>query len=348
MEFTKNGVPLKPGVMELLSWLKERGWRTGLASSSREANVRHNMEVTGMGPYFDTLVCGDMLTASKPAPDIYLRACAELGVEPSQSYAVEDSRNGILSASSAGMKALLVPDMVPPDDLMKSRASGVFPDLFAVRDYLSQETGRGMIQDIAPWRFGNEFLSAAPSDDDNVLDVTAEGLLLRKNGLRVPTVREWRAMNEGAGLVYAFRLTRREESERSDAPMTERACAEGREARFFLALRQGDDAPAEPSLWQRTPPSELRSQAAPLPLAAGHGAAPCALVRHASLLRALRRARASFVQGTGAGVPRLRRSDLSGDCSLHSTRDLVATSCFLPATRGPEPRAWCSWRDSWK
>lgn len=141
MEFTKNGVPLKPGVMELLSWLKERGWRTGLASSSREANVRHNMKVTGMGPYFDTLVCGDMLTASKPAPDIYLRACAELGVEPSQSYAVEDSRNGILSASAAGMKALLVPDMVPPDDLMKNRASGVFPDLFAVRDYLSQETG---------------------------------------------------------------------------------------------------------------------------------------------------------------------------------------------------------------
>ena len=125
-----------------------------------------------------------------------------------------------------------------------------------------------MIQDIAPWRFGNEFLSASPSDDDNVLDVTAEGLLLRKNGLRVPTVREWRAMNESAGLVYAFRLTRREESEQSDAPMTERACAEGREARFFLALRQGDDAPAAPSLWQRTPPSELRAQAAPLPLAA--------------------------------------------------------------------------------
>lgn len=139
MQFTKDGVPLKPGVMELLGWLKEHGWRTGLASSSREVNVRRNMEITGMGPYFNTLVCGDMLTASKPAPDIYLRACAELDMEPSQTYAVEDSRNGILSASAAGMKALLVPDMVEPDELMKSRATAVFPDLLAVRDYLERQ-----------------------------------------------------------------------------------------------------------------------------------------------------------------------------------------------------------------
>ena len=141
MEFTKNGVPLKPGVMELLSWLKENGWRTGLASSSREANVRRNMEETGMGRYFDILVCGDMLTASKPAPDIYLRACAELGTEPSLAYAVEDSRNGILSASAAGMKALLVPDMVAPDDVMTRLSSGIFPDLFAVRRFLEEQEG---------------------------------------------------------------------------------------------------------------------------------------------------------------------------------------------------------------
>lgn len=139
MQFTKDGVPLKPGVMELLSWLREHGWRTGLASSSREANVRRNMDVTGMGPYFDTLVCGDMLTVSKPAPDIYLRACAELCAEPSLAYAVEDSRNGIIAASAAGMKALLVPDMVAPDEVMRSHAAAVLPDLLAVRDYLAAE-----------------------------------------------------------------------------------------------------------------------------------------------------------------------------------------------------------------
>ncbi|WP_294559034.1 HAD family phosphatase [uncultured Mailhella sp.] len=139
MKFTKDGIPLKPGVMELLSWLREKGWKTGLASSSREANVRRNMEITGMGPYFDTLVCGDMLTASKPAPDIYLRACAELHARAEDSYAVEDSRNGILSASAAGMKALLVPDMVAPDETMLRSAHAVFPDLCAVRRWLARE-----------------------------------------------------------------------------------------------------------------------------------------------------------------------------------------------------------------
>ena len=139
MEFTKDGVPLKPSAMELLSWLKEHGWITGLASSSREANVRRNMEMTGMGRYFDVLICGDMLTVSKPAPDIYLRACKELCMEPSHTFAVEDSRNGILSASAAGMKALLVPDMVPPDEVMKRHAVGIFPDLFAVLLYLENQ-----------------------------------------------------------------------------------------------------------------------------------------------------------------------------------------------------------------
>lgn len=139
MEFTKDGVPLKPGVMELLDWLKKNGWKTGLASSSREVNVRRNMDITGMGRYFDALVCGDMLTASKPAPDIYLRTCAELGVDPARTYAVEDSRNGILSADAAGMKALLVPDMIPPDDVMTRHALRVFPDLFAVRRWLEKQ-----------------------------------------------------------------------------------------------------------------------------------------------------------------------------------------------------------------
>lgn len=139
MQFTKDGIPLKPGVMELLRWLRNRNWRTGLASSSREVNVRRNMEITGMGEYFDTLVCGDMLTASKPAPDIYLRACAELGTDPRETYAVEDSRNGILAARNAGMKALLVPDMVAPDATMLSSATAVFPDLFAVRQWLRQQ-----------------------------------------------------------------------------------------------------------------------------------------------------------------------------------------------------------------
>ena len=139
---TANGAPLKPGVRELLDWLKAEGWAIAIASSTREAGVRLNMERTGLISYFDVIIGGDMLTASKPAPDIYLRACADLGVDPHTAYAVEDSYNGIRSAHTAGMHALMVPDMVPATDEMRGLARAILPDLIAVRDWLAQREGK--------------------------------------------------------------------------------------------------------------------------------------------------------------------------------------------------------------
>ena len=141
-KLTEDGIPLKPGVMDLLTWLHDQGWLIGLASSSREASIRLTMERTGMGPFFHALVCGDMLTVSKPEPDIYLRACAELGVIPAETFAVEDSLNGIRSASRAGMKPLLVPDLIEPDEEMRALALKIFPDLTAVLTWLKQQDQR--------------------------------------------------------------------------------------------------------------------------------------------------------------------------------------------------------------
>lgn len=133
---TADGIPLKHGVIELLDWLKQQGWAIGLASSSREVGVRYSLEKTGLLPYFQTLVCGDMLTVSKPAPDIYLRACAELGSDPLATYAVEDSYNGIRAAHAAGMIPIMVPDMVPDNEEMRERSAVILPDLLAVRAWL--------------------------------------------------------------------------------------------------------------------------------------------------------------------------------------------------------------------
>lgn len=56
---------------------------------------------------------------SKPCPDIYLMACGELGAKPGEAYAIEDSPNGIRSAYRAGMRPLMVPDMIAPDGEMR-------------------------------------------------------------------------------------------------------------------------------------------------------------------------------------------------------------------------------------
>lgn len=131
----EKGLPIKPGVRELLAWLREKEWPVGLASSTRRSTVLRHLEQAGLQDDFAVVVTGDMVEHSKPQPDIYLLACRELGVEPRQSYAIEDSPNGIRSASRAGMIPLMVPDMIAPDQEMRKLSAGIFRDLGEVLDF---------------------------------------------------------------------------------------------------------------------------------------------------------------------------------------------------------------------
>lgn len=135
----KKGLPVKPGVKELLSWLREEGWAVGLASSTRRSSVENHLEQAGIRDYFATIVTGDMVEHSKPRPDIYLMACRELGVDPGQAYAIEDSPNGIRSAYRAGMSPLMVPDMIAPDEEMRELSTKIFSDLHEVLHFLQTE-----------------------------------------------------------------------------------------------------------------------------------------------------------------------------------------------------------------
>ena len=91
-------LPMKPGVVELLTFLKEEGKKIALASSTRRQTVTNQLKDAGILDFFDQVICGDMVERSKPAPDIFLKACEELGVKPERAYAIEDSYNGIRAA----------------------------------------------------------------------------------------------------------------------------------------------------------------------------------------------------------------------------------------------------------
>ena len=133
-----KGVPLptKPGVRELLSYLQEQDIKVGLASSTAQHLVRDEIGTAGLLPYFQTLVCGDMVEHSKPAPDIFLKACEILGADPAKSIAIEDSFNGIRSAHRAGMTPIMVPDQVQPTDEIRALAFHVMPSLLDVLNWL--------------------------------------------------------------------------------------------------------------------------------------------------------------------------------------------------------------------
>ncbi len=135
----ENGLPVKPGMEEILGWLRTTKYIVGLASSSKRESVISNLEQAGIRDDFSVVVTGDMVEHSKPLPDIYLRACSELGVKPEEAYAIEDSPNGIKSAYAAGMKPLMVPDMIAPDEEMQRMSHRIFKDLLEVLAYLKEE-----------------------------------------------------------------------------------------------------------------------------------------------------------------------------------------------------------------
>lgn len=128
----EKGVPVKRGARELLSYLKINGYRVGLATSTRRVRAEEELEQVGLLKYFETVVCGDMVTHSKPHPEIYELACSKMGLDSSRTYAIEDSFHGVLAASAAGMKVIMVPDLIAPDKEIEALVWQIYPSLMGV------------------------------------------------------------------------------------------------------------------------------------------------------------------------------------------------------------------------
>ncbi|MFN8558868.1 MAG: HAD family phosphatase [Dehalococcoidia bacterium] len=100
--YRTHSVPA-PGAVALVGGLRARGMPLAVASSSRTAWVETALVTLGLAGSFTAIVTGDMITHSKPDPEIYLLAAARLGVEPGACLAVEDAPKGIAAARAAGM-----------------------------------------------------------------------------------------------------------------------------------------------------------------------------------------------------------------------------------------------------
>ena len=135
----ERGIPLKEGTKEILTYLGNTDLKIGLASSSTYKIVMENLVQSGLTSCFRVVIGGDMVTHSKPKPDIYLKACKELGIEPQHSIAVEDSINGIKSAYSAGLKAVMIPDMLPPTEEIKPMIYQKFDSLLDLKQFLIED-----------------------------------------------------------------------------------------------------------------------------------------------------------------------------------------------------------------
>ncbi len=106
-----DGLPWRPGAPEALRTVRVADLATALVTSTERALTEQALDSIGRG-YFDVVVCGDEVTATKPAPQPYLRAAELLGVDPRRCVAVEDSPTGAAAAAAAGCAVLVVPDDV--------------------------------------------------------------------------------------------------------------------------------------------------------------------------------------------------------------------------------------------
>lgn len=127
-----SGMPLKPGVRELLTLIRQP--KAIATSSSRRSAVR-KVAQAGLTADFHHLITLDDVARAKPAPDPYLLAAKLMGVSPDRCIVFEDSEVGAQSAHAAGMRVVQVPDMVPsmgrfahhlaPDLISGARAAGL-------------------------------------------------------------------------------------------------------------------------------------------------------------------------------------------------------------------------------
>ena len=135
--FDQEGVPLKKGLLELLIYLKENNYKTIVATSSTRKRVDHILGLADIIKYFDDSICGDEVTHGKPHPEVFLRACEKLGVNPSDAIVLEDSEAGIQAAYSGNIDVICIPDMKYPEQEFEKMTTKILDSLDQVIDFLT-------------------------------------------------------------------------------------------------------------------------------------------------------------------------------------------------------------------
>jgi HAD superfamily hydrolase (TIGR01509 family) len=127
LEELAHDAPPRPGALELIATLRTAGIPMALASNSPRMLIDRALQTAQIDPEtFAAILTADVVTHPKPAPEIYLSACAALHTAPARTLVLEDSPTGIEAGVAAGCYTIAVPSL-PGVDL--SRAALVVPSL---------------------------------------------------------------------------------------------------------------------------------------------------------------------------------------------------------------------------
>ena len=124
-----DGFPPKPGIYEILEKLKSKGYTLAVGSSTREWAVKEFLGKINVLGYFDHMICGDMGFRSKPNPDIFIACAEKMNIAPEKCCVLEDSAAGVKAAYLAGMRVIMIPDLIEPTE-------DIIPMLYALKGSL--------------------------------------------------------------------------------------------------------------------------------------------------------------------------------------------------------------------
>ena len=132
------GMPHRPGIIEMLEFLRLRGIPRAVATSTRRPLALRKLEASQLLPYFDAVCTSSDVEHPKPAPDVYLLAARSLDVDPALCLVLEDSPTGVRAALAAGMHPIQIPDLLEPDDAVRALGHTLLPSLHDARVLLEQ------------------------------------------------------------------------------------------------------------------------------------------------------------------------------------------------------------------
>lgn len=119
-----NGLELKAGVIECLKFLKNKNVKIAIVTATAIDRTEKYVKEAKLEEYIGDIISAKNVPFGKPAPDVYLTACERLNVKPEETIAVEDSPNGVMSASRAGCNVVMVPDQTEPDSELTKHLFG--------------------------------------------------------------------------------------------------------------------------------------------------------------------------------------------------------------------------------
>lgn len=129
-DISQNGIPIKPGLLELIHFLKDKSIDIAVATSTPRALTVRKLRIAKLVSHFKVIITGDDIQNGKPSPDIFLVTAKLLNTPPEKCIVLEDSFPGIRAAHAAKMIPIMVPDLVQPNDEVRSIAYAVVSSLY--------------------------------------------------------------------------------------------------------------------------------------------------------------------------------------------------------------------------